>query len=282
METSIRKVTSPQFGEIRVVDSPKGTFYGLNDIGRALHVTPITYTKWLGNATVIKVKAGAKNNKRGGLINFVSLDGLNDIVNGSGKREAKELKELLTTGSTSEAKPQPKEAKPKNPQQALTCLQEVQSQSAIIYDDDEHFRWLLSLKSEITRLRTENESLKKLVDEQEEKIRSLSESPVAPKAAYTISEIANEFGYSASVLNGMLKIIGVQYYRSGIWQLKAPYSHWNLTEMRTGKYERPDGNPGSHKLTVWNERGRIFLKALHKHGFDLSEATKSVKSELGL
>ena len=131
----------------------------------------------------------------------------------------------------------------------------------------------------------ELEAIYKIIEDLKEenaKLKALADSNVSYEGIYTTTQIAKEFGYSASVLNGMLKIVGVQYFKSGVWILKAPYSQWGLTILRTGKYEREDGNPCSSKLTVWTEKGRRFLKVLQKNGFDTKKAVNSLRKEFNL
>lgn len=96
----------------------------------------------------------------------------------------------------------------------------------------------------------------------------------------TITQIAKSIGMDAHKLNTKLKECGVIYRQSGMWMLKAPYSTWGLSSTRTQTYTRSDGSVGTSQYTVYNERGRRLIVALHENGFNVKQAVKSIKGEL--
>lgn len=98
----------------------------------------------------------------------------------------------------------------------------------------------------------------------------------------TTTQIAYELGYTAAVLNRLLRDAGIQFYQSGQWLLRMPYAKWDMTSVRTTTFTRNDGSVGSRTSTVWNERGRYFIHALHKFGFDVKSAIKYVKGKKNL
>lgn len=82
------------------------------------------------------------------------------------------------------------------------------------------------------------------------------------KSTYTTTQIAKELGMSAGVLNKRLKQIGIQFRQSGQWMLKAPYQNQGYTATRTHQWENRKGESGTAMLTVWTERGRLFIHYL--------------------
>lgn len=94
----------------------------------------------------------------------------------------------------------------------------------------------------------------------------------------TTTQIAKELGLDAQKLNQRLKKANIIFRQSGMWMLHQPYSSWNLAATRTQTYTRSDGSTGTSVYTVWNERGRRFIHALHKYDYNTNKARKEVAS----
>lgn len=67
---------------------------------------------------------------------------------------------------------------------------------------------------------------------------------------------------SAGMLNKRLKWTGIQFRQSGQWLLKAPYQNQGYTATRTHQWENQKGESGTAILTVWTEKGRLFIHYL--------------------
>lgn len=109
----------------------------------------------------------------------------------------------------------------------------------------------------------------------ENKVQSQQIAELAPKATYydlvlqcnsllSVTEIAKDYGMSASKFNRALKDLGVQYKQSGVWFLYAKYQDKGYTSTKTQNYNRPDGSQGSKVHTYWTQKGRLFLYDLLK------------------
>lgn len=109
----------------------------------------------------------------------------------------------------------------------------------------------------------------------------------APKVSYydttlqsvntlTTTQIAKELGLDAPKLNQKLKQAGVIFRQSGMWLLRQPYSAWGLTSTRTQTYTRSDGSTGTSMYTVWTERGRRFIHAVHDCDYNARKASKTL------
>lgn len=263
MLNSISTITSPQFGDIRVIGSPTPTEFCLVDVCRALDTETRAAEKWLSKENITKVNTKDRAGRRTRPIRFINVRGLDDIIAGSGKQEARNLKSSIL-GNVDE----------KDDDWEIDHFTGTDKYSRMFTEVN---NLLCLISSKLYELKHQNEQL----NEENRKLKD-GKDFVSSQTTYTTTEIAKDFGYSASVLNGMLKIVGVQYYKSGIWILKSPYSSWGLTQLRTGNYETKDGNPGSRKLTVWTEKGRRFLTALRQHGFDCKATVNSLKREFNL
>lgn len=104
----------------------------------------------------------------------------------------------------------------------------------------------------------------------ESKIKDQQIAELTPKATYydlilqckdllSVTEIAKDYGMSATGFNKMLYEFGIQYKQSGVWLLYAKYQSEGYTQTKTQNYSRPDGTQGSRTHMYWTQKGRLFL-----------------------
>lgn len=129
--------------------------------------------------------------------------------------------------------------------------------------------------------------------EQKQETISLQQAELqksAPKVSYydttlqsvntlTSTQVAKQIGLDAEKLHKKLKEAGVLYRQSGQWLLHVPYSTWGLHATRTQTYTRSDGSVGTSIYTVWTEKGRRFIIALHDNEFNTGKAIRQIKGE---
>ncbi len=146
-------------------------------------------------------------------------------------------------------------------------------------------------EQKVKQLEADNETKRKRIEQQTETIeqQNVTIKEQAPKVNYydqtlqsvntlTTTQVAKEIGLDASKLNRKMNEAGVIFRQSGQWLLRQPYSSWNLSATRTQTYTRSDGTTGTSTYTVWNERGRRFIHALHESGYNARAAVKMIKS----
>ena len=122
------------------------------------------------------------------------------------------------------------------------------------------------------RLKTRNqilESQKQVLIEEKEQLQPLAdytEEVLQSKSTHTMTQVAKEFGYSAQTFSKKLKDAGVLFRRSSgeRWLLTAKYQSHGYTEVRTSTFTHKDGTIGTSSITVWTEKGRMFLHAFKK------------------
>ena len=95
----------------------------------------------------------------------------------------------------------------------------------------------------------------------------------------TPTQIGNDLGISAKVLNQKLAEIGIIYKQSGQWMFKGKYKEWNLGNSRTFNRILPDGRVIANTNLVWNQRGKRFILALFNNGFSVKTAIAEIKGE---
>lgn len=110
--------------------------------------------------------------------------------------------------------------------------------------------------------------------EAERQVVALSDkvSVMAPKAEYydsilaspdslVVTQIAKDYGMSPQEFNKRLCALGIQYKVNGQWVLYAKYQGEGYTDSQTG---RKRNSNGSWMLTVWTQKGRLFLYTMLK------------------
>ena len=104
----------------------------------------------------------------------------------------------------------------------------------------------------------------------ENKVKDQQIAELQPKATYydlilqcrdllSMTEIAKDYGMSATGFNKMLYEFGIQYKQSGVWFLYAKYQSEGYTQTKTQNYNRPDGTQGARTHMYWTQKGRLFL-----------------------
>ena len=99
----------------------------------------------------------------------------------------------------------------------------------------------------------------------ENKVQSQQIAELQPKATYydlilqckdllSVTEIAKDYGMSATGFNKMLYEFGIQYKQSGVWFLYAKYQDKGYTQTKTQNYNRPDGTQGSRTHMYWTQK----------------------------
>lgn len=95
----------------------------------------------------------------------------------------------------------------------------------------------------------------------------------------TPTQIGNDLGISAKVLNQKLAEIGIIYKQSGQWMFKGKYKEWNLGNSRTFNRILPDGRVIANTNLVWNQRGKRFILALYNNDFNVKDAIAEINGE---
>lgn len=206
---------------------------------------------------------------------MLTEDGLYEVLMQSRKPIAKQFKkgvkqilhEVRTTGGyiATHAEDTPEEIMAR----ALTIAQQT----------------LAKREERLKQLEAENQQKEETIELQQEEIKK-----AAPKVNYydttlqsvntlTTTQVAKSIGMDAHKLNKHLKEAGVIFYQSGQWMLKQPYASWHLHSTRTQTYTRSDGSTGTSTYTVWTEKGKRFIHALHECGWKVKEAIKHIKGE---
>lgn len=184
------------------------------------------------------------------------------------------IKELLRHGMT--ATPQTIDAIIADPAAGIRLLQALQQE-----------------RDERQRLQQENDRQAATLDQRQHTIalQTAQLRQSAPKVSYydqtllststiTMTQVAKSLGLNVDQLTTHLKDAGIIYRQSGQWLLKDPYCQWQLHKTRTANYTRSNGQPATSLYTVWTERGRRFITALHDASYDPRQAPRLLRDLL--
>lgn len=77
--------------------------------------------------------------------------------------------------------------------------------------------------------------------------------------ALTVSQIAEDYGFSPQAFNKILNQFRIQHKVNGQWILYQEYKGKGYIVPRTYQYSHSNGSQGSSTLTCWTQKGRVFL-----------------------
>lgn len=258
--------------EIDVWGTFEEPYFRASDVASWLGFKNIsTSLKCLDPEELTKFNLGSRQ----GEVWFLTEDGLYDFLMQSRKPAAKEfkkgvkavLKEIRKTG-------------------AYVAIKEDDTEEDIIA------RGLIAAKAALERkearvreLEAQTEQQTVVITHQQEQIQK-----DAPKVEYydqtlaainciTPTQIGNDLGISAKILNQKLSEVGIIYKQSGQWMFKGKYKEWNLGSSRTFNRILPDGRVIANTNLVWNQRGKRFILALYNNNFNVKNAITEINGE---
>ena len=144
---------------------------------------------------------------------------------------------------------------------------ELENQSGVPRTFAEALRLAADKAEENERLMLENREQKAQIVQLDSKV-----SEMRPKAEYydsilaspdslVVTQIAKDYGMTPQEFNKRLAALGIQYKVNGQWVLYAKYQGEGYTDSRTGRKRNANG---SWLLTVWTQKGRLFLYTMLK------------------
>ena len=245
-----------EFGQVRTVTKDNEPMFCLGDLCRALDLTSKGVRQRLSDEVIstypIKDALGRLQNSL-----FVNEDGLYDVILESRKDNAKKFRKWVT----SEVLPSIRKnggylANQENltPEQIVANALVVAQK--IISERDEQIKNLESSVRDMDRVICEMTPKVDYVD------RILSSVECV-----TVSQIAQDYGMSAKRFNKILQNARIQHRIGEQWILYAEHQGKGYVKTKTHDFEKPNGMYGTKQLTVWTQKGRMFLyEELKKHG----------------
>ena len=242
-----------EFGEIRTVTVNDEPMFCLTDICKALEIKNATdVAKRLDEDERTRLNLG-----RQGETNFITESGLYAVILRSDKPNAKKFRKWVT----SEVLPSIRKNGGYIAGQENMTDDELMAKALMVAQNkiNERDNRIKSLETEITEM-------DKTISEMQPKVRYV-DMILQSKSTVNVSQIAQDYGMSATIFNRKLHELGIQYKTGGQWILYSNYKNKGYVHSETIEIKHSDGSKGTKMQTKWLQKGRLFLyEKLKKHG----------------
>ena len=242
-----------EFGEIRTVTVNDEPMFCLTDICKALEIKNATdVAKRLDEDERTRLNLG-----RQGETNFITESGLYAVILRSDKPNAKKFRKWVT----SEVLPSIRKNGGYIAGQENMTDDELMAKALMVAQNK-----IAERDNKIKSLETEITEMDKTISEMQPKVRYV-DMILQSKSTVNVSQIAQDYGMSATIFNRKLHELGIQYKTGGQWILYSNYKNKGYVHSETIEIKHSDGSKGTKMQTKWLQKGRLFLyEKLKKHG----------------
>lgn len=248
MDNQVTIFNNPEFGEIRTAGTADNPMFCLADVCKALSLNASHVRERLDDG-VVSTDTILDSLGRKQVANFVTEDGLYDVILDSRKPEAKAFRKWITS-------------------EVLPAIRKTGGYIATndsMTDAEIMARAVLLAQSTIRRrdeciksLATENENQRKLIS-QMKKGNDYLNTILSSKGTLATTQVAADYGMSAIAFNRKLKDMHIQHKVNGQWILYSDFMGKGYVHSRTISFLHKDGRPDTRMSTEWTQRGRLFL-----------------------
>lgn len=246
----IKIFENSDFGQVRTLERNNEIYFVASDVCKCLDIKNTTQAvQRLDEDEKSMFNIGLS----GGETNLVNEYGLYNLILVSRKKEAKAFKRWITH----------------------EVLPSIRKHGA--YMTDEVLKEALTSPDFLIKLATElkEEKEKRKVLEIENTIKTQQIGELKPKADYVdkilkskslmnVSQIAKDYGMSATKFNKILHELKVQYKQANQWLLYSKYHDKGYTHSETFNFTNKNGINETNLTTKWTNKGRLFLYNLLK------------------
>lgn len=247
----IKIFENSDFGQVRTLEHNNEIYFVASDICKCLDIKNTTQAvQRLDEDEKSMFNIGLS----GGETNLVNEYGLYNLILVSRKKEAKAFKRWITH----------------------EVIPSIRKHGA--YMTDEVLKEALTSPDFIIRLATElkEEKEKRMALEIDNNIKTQQIGELKPKADYVdkilkskslmnVSQIAKDYGMSATRFNKILHDLKIQYKQANQWLLYSKYHDKGYTHSETFDFINKNGINETNLTTKWTNKGRLFLYELLKN-----------------
>lgn len=246
MDNNIQIFNNEELGTIRIKGTPDAPLFCLGDVCKMLGLRQGNVRERLEKGVVstepLLTSGGIQ------MVNFVTEDGLYDVILDSRKPEAKRFRKWVTS-----------EVLPTIRKHGAYMTKDTLEQA--IAEPDFLIQLATTLKEEkAKRLEAEQqcEVQKQIIGEMEKKVSYL-DLILSSTSTMTITQIAQDYGMSGQRMNKLLHGLRIQYKVGEQWILYAEYKDKCYVSSETIHFVTSEGIPCTTLNTKWTQKGRLFL-----------------------
>lgn len=246
MDNNIQIFNNEELGTIRIKGTPDAPLFCLGDVCKMLGLRQGNVRERLEKGVVstepLLTSGGIQ------MVNFVTEDGLYDVILDSRKPEAKRFRKWVTS-----------EVLPTIRKHGAYMTKDALERA--IAEPDFLIQLATTLKEEkAKRLEAEQqcEAQKQIIGEMEKKVSYL-DLILSSTSTMTITQIAQDYGMSGQRMNKLLHGLRIQYKVGEQWILYAEYKDKCYVSSETIHFVTNEGAPCTTLNTKWTQKGRLFL-----------------------
>ena len=246
MDNNIQIFSNEELGTIRIMGTSDAPQFCLSDICKILGLQAAAVTRRLEKDVISSHTLLTSGGYQA--LNFVTEDGLYDVILDSRKPEAKRFRKWVTS-----------EVLPTIRKHGAYMTKDTLERA--IAEPDFLIQLATTLKEEkAKRLEAEQqcEAQKQIIGEMEKKVSYL-DLILSSTSTMTITQIAQDYGMSGQKMNKLLHRLHIQYKVSDQWILYAEYKDKCYVSSETIHFVTSEGIPCTTLNTKWTQKGRLFL-----------------------
>lgn len=247
MYNNIQIFNNEELGTIRIMGTPDAPLFCLGDVCKMLGLRQGHVRERLDDG-VVSTEPILDSLGREQVANFVTEDGLYDVILDSRKPEAKRFRKWVTS-----------EVLPTIRKHGAYMTKDALERA--IAEPDFLIQLATTLKEEkAKRLEAEQqcEAQKQIIGEMEKKVSYL-DLILSSTSTVTITQIAQDYGMSGQKMNKLLHGLHIQYKVGDQWILYAEYKDKCYVSSETIHFVTSEGVPCTTLNTKWTQKGRLFL-----------------------
>lgn len=270
MDNNIQIFSNEELGTIRIMGTPDAPLFCLGDVCKMLGLKSWHVKERLGD-NIVSTEVISDSLGRQRVVNFITEDGLYDVILDSRKPEAKRFRKWVTS-----------EVLPTIRKHGAYMTKDTLERA--ITEPDFLIQLATRLKEEkAKRLEAEQqcEAQKQIIGEMEKKVSYL-DLILSSTSTMTITQIAQDYGMSGQRMNKLLHGLRIQYKVGEQWILYAEYKDKCYVSSETIHFMTNEGVPYTTLNTKWTQKGRLFLyDILKKEGIlpKMEWARKAVRDK---
>ena len=247
MDNNIQIFNNEELGTIRIMGTPDAPLFCLGDVCKMLGLKSWHVKERLGD-NIVSTEVISDSLGRQRVVNFITEDGLYDVILDSRKPEAKRFRKWVTS-----------EVLPTIRKHGAYMTKDTLERA--ITEPDFLIQLATTLKEEkAKRLEAEQqcEVQKQIIGEMEKKVSYL-DLILSSTSTMTITQIAQDYGMSGQRMNKLLHGLRIQYKVGDQWILYAEYKDKCYVSSETIHFVTSEGIPCTTLNTKWTQKGRLFL-----------------------